>query len=47
MNPYASAPGPTGGDDGRIVGLAPLARMAFAGADLAPLKAHLLRSSGA
>ena len=42
MNPCASAPGPTGGDDGRIVGLAPLARMAFAGADLAPLKAHLL-----
>ncbi len=29
-------------DDGRITGLAPLARMAFAGGDLRPLKAHLL-----
>ena len=42
MNPHASAPGLANGDDGRIMGLAPLARMAFAGGDLEPLKAPLL-----
>ncbi len=42
MNRHASAPSLDNDDDGRIAGLAPLARMAFAGGDLRPLKARLL-----
>jgi hypothetical protein len=42
MNLQASSPGLANGDDGRIMGLAPLARMAFAGSDLRPLKTRLL-----
>ena len=40
MNPHAS--GPTQDDGTQLIGLARLARMAFAGADLGPLKARLL-----
>jgi hypothetical protein len=42
MNLQTSAPGATNGDVEQLIGLARLARMAFAGADLEPLKAHLL-----
>jgi hypothetical protein len=42
MNPHASAPGLANDDGEQFIGLAPLARMAFAGADLGPLKARLL-----
>ena len=40
MNPHASDPAHD--DDTQLIGLARLARMAFAGADLGPLKARLL-----
>jgi hypothetical protein len=42
MNLHASAPGLTNDNTEQLIGLAPLARMAFAGADLGPLKARLL-----
>jgi len=42
MNLPASAPGLANNADERLIGLAPLASMAFAGADLGPLKARLL-----
>src|SRR5260370_31188334 len=41
MNPHAS--GPTHHYEEQLIGLARLARMAFAGADLGPLKARLLQ----
>jgi len=42
MNPQASAPGLANGDCQQLIGLAPLARMAYDGADLGPLKERLL-----
>jgi hypothetical protein len=42
MNLHASAPSLTNDNTEQLIGLAPLARMAFAGADLGPLKARLL-----
>jgi len=42
MNPQASRLSDTCADDEPLIGLAKLARMAFAGAELGPLRAHLL-----
>jgi hypothetical protein len=42
MNPHASPPGFTNGDCDQLIGLAPLARMAYAGANLGLLKERLL-----
>src|SRR5437016_14131600 len=42
MKSLALAPPLTPADDGQIDGLAPLARMAFAGSDLEPLRIRLL-----
>jgi hypothetical protein len=42
MNPHTSAQIPASNDGERLIGLAPLARLAFAGADLGPVKAVLL-----
>ena len=42
MNLHPLAPGLIDGDAEPLMGLAALARMAFAGADLGPLKARLL-----
>ena len=42
MNSLLSNPSPTHVDGGQLIGLARLARLAFAGEDLGPLKARLL-----